>query len=295
MSKELSGVVLPIPTPFTSEYALDESAERDLIRFYLEEGVTCISPCGSTGEFASLTNQERRKVVETAVDEVNGKIPIVAGTHALTTDEAVSLTRHAKDAGVSAVLVVPPYYIKPTDDELYGYYGDIAQVDIPIVLYNNPWTSKVDLKPPLIAKLAEDFANINYVKESSGLIQRIHEILQLTDKITVFCGSDNLALESFAMGAKGWVAASADICPGQANDLFYAAEGKRMDEAMKTYFRLLPLFNLLEASGKYVQYVKAGLQLLGHPVGPPRKPLLPVSAGEAQALKEIMLKAGIMP
>jgi 4-hydroxy-tetrahydrodipicolinate synthase len=294
MSGQLTGVVLPIPTPFTREYSVDQKAERDLIRFYLEEGVTCISPCGSTGEFASLTNEERKRVVETAIDEVNGKIPVLPGTHALTTDEAVSLTRHAKDMGASAVLVVPPYYIKPTDDELFGYYEDIAKVDIPIVVYNNPGTSKVDLKPPLIAKLAENFENIKYVKESSGLIQRIHEILQLTSKITVFCGSDNLALESFAMGAKGWVAASADICPRQANDLFYAAEKKGMDEAMIAYFRLLPLFNLLETSGKYVQYVKAGLELLGHPVGPPRKPLLPVSPGEEQALKNIMLKAGIM-
>jgi len=294
MSGQLTGVVLPIPTPFTREYSLDENVERDLIRFYLDEGVTCISPCGSTGEFASLTNEERRKVVEIAIDEISGKTSVVAGTHALTTDEAVSLTRHAKNVGASAVLVVPPYYIKPTDDELYGYYGDIAQVDIPIVVYNNPGTSKVDIKPPLIAKLAENFDNIKYVKESSGLIQRIHEILQLTNKITVFCGSDNLALESFAIGAKGWVAASADICPRQANDLFYAAERKNMDEAMKVYFRLLPLFNLLESSGKYVQYVKAGLQLLGHPVGPPRKPLLPVGPGEEQELRKIMVRAGIL-
>ena len=294
MSGQVTGVILPIPTAFTREYSLDQNAERALIRFYLDVGAACISPCGSTGEFASLTNEERRKVVETAIDEVNGKIPVVAGTHALTTDEAVSLTRHAKNVGASAVLVVPPYYIKPTDDELYGYYGDIAQVDIPIVVYNNPGTSKVDIKPALIAKLAENFDNIKYVKESSGLIQRIHEILQLTNKITVFCGSDNLALESFAMGAKGWVAASADICPRQANDLFYAAERKNMDEAMKSYFRLLPLFNLLEASGKYVQYVKAGLELLGHSAGPPRKPLLPVSSEEEQALKKIMVKAGIL-
>jgi 4-hydroxy-tetrahydrodipicolinate synthase len=96
------------------------------------------------------------------------------------------------------------------------------------------------------------------------------------------------------MGAKGWVAASADICPRQANDLFYAAEKKGTDEAMKAYFRLLPLFNLLETSGKYVQYVKAGLQLLGHPVGPPRKPLLPVNPAEEQALKSVMLRAGII-
>jgi 4-hydroxy-tetrahydrodipicolinate synthase len=294
MSGKLTGVVLPIPTPFTRDYALDQIAERDLIRFYLEAGVTCIAPCGSTGEFASLKNEERRKVVETAIDEANGKIPVVAGTHALTTEESVSLTKHAKDTGASAALVVPPFYIKPTDDELYSHYADIAKVDIPIIVYNNPWTSKVDMKPPLIAKLAENFENIKYVKESSGVIQRIHEILQLTNKMTVFCGSDNLALESFAMGAKGWIAAAADICPKQANELYYAAGKNNMDEAMRRYFRLLPLFNLLESSGKYVQYVKAGLDLLGHAVGPPRKPLLPVSRGEIQALREMMIKAQII-
>jgi 4-hydroxy-tetrahydrodipicolinate synthase len=293
MSGKLTGVVLPIPTPFTRDYAIDQDAERGLIRFYLESGVTCIAPCGSTGEFASLKNDERRKVVETAIDEVNGKIPVVVGTHALTTEESVSLTKHAKDTGASAALVVPPYYIKPTDDELYSHYADIAKVDIPIMLYNNPGTSKVDMKPPFIARLAENFENIRYVKESSGVIQRIHEILQLTNKMTVFCGSDNLVLESVAMGAQGWVGAAADICPKQANELYYAGK-KSMDEAMRLYFRLLPLFNLLENSGRYVQYVKAGLELLGHPVGPPRKPLLPVGPQEKQAVKEIMLKAGII-
>jgi 4-hydroxy-tetrahydrodipicolinate synthase len=295
MSKQLSGVVLPIPTPFTRDDVLDQEATRDMINFYLDVGVTCIAPCGSTGEFASLRNEERRKMVETAIDEVNGKMPVVAGTHALTTEEAISLTKHAKDAGASAALVVPPYYIKPTDDELFGYYADISKVDVPIIVYNNPWTSKVDIKPPLLARLAENFENIKYVKESSGAIQRIHEILQLTNKLTVFCGSDNLALESFAMGAKGWVAAAADICPKQANDLYNAAvEKKNMDAATKLYYQLLPLFNLLESSGRYVQYVKAGLKLLGHPVGPPRKPLLPVNSEEEQALKKIMLKAGII-
>jgi 4-hydroxy-tetrahydrodipicolinate synthase len=294
MTANLNGVILPIPTPFARDYSIDQNAERAVIRFYLDSGVTCIAPCGSTGEFASLKNDERRKVVETAIDEVNGKIPVVAGTHALTTDEAVSLTEHAKDTGASAALVVPPYYIKPTDDELYNHYASIARVDIPIIVYNNPWTSKVDMKPPLLAKLAENFENIKYVKESSGAIQRIHEILHLTSKITVFCGSDNLALESFLIGAKGWIAASADICPVQANQLYHASEKKSMDEAMRLYFRLLPLFNLLESSGRYVQYVKAGLELLGHPVGPPRKPLLPIAPEEKQALKEIMLKAGII-
>lgn len=284
---------MPIPTPFTRDYAVDQDAERGLIRFYLESGVTCIAPCGSTGEFASLKNDERREVVETALDEVNGKIPVVVGTHALTTEESVSLTKHAKDTGASAALVVPPYYIKPTEDELYSHYADIAKVDIPIMLYNNPGTSKVDMKPPFIARLAENFENIRYVKESSGVIQRIHEILQLTNKMTVFCGSDNLVLESVAMGAQGWVGAAADICPKQANELYYAGK-KNMDEAMRLYFRLLPLFNLLENSGRYVQYVKAGLELLGHPVGPPRKPLLPVGPQEKQAVKEIMLKAGII-
>jgi len=295
MTEKLSGVVLPIPTPFTRDYTVDEKALRDIISFYIEKKADCIAPCGSTGEFAFLSFDERKRVVEIAIDQANGKIPVVAGTHALTTAEAVSLTKHAKDVGANAVLVVPTYYLKPTEKELYGYYADMAKVGIPIVIYNNPWTSKVDIKPELIAKLGEDFENIRYVKESSGSIQRIHEILRLTDKITVFCGSDDLALESFAMGAKGWVAAAANICPRQAHDLYYAAVvEKKIDEAMKLYLRLLPLFNLLESSGRYVQYVKAGLDLLGHPVGLPRRPLLPVSPEEKDSLRRIMVEAGIL-
>lgn len=295
MEERLSGVILPIPTPFAANYAIDEKALRDIIGFYVENKADCIAPCGSTGEFAFLSSDERKRVVKIAIDEAKGKITVVAGTNALTTAEAVSLTTHAKDVGADAVLVVPTYYLKPTEKELYGYYADIAKVGIPIVIYNNPWTSKVDIKPELIARLGEDFENIKYVKESSGSIQRIHEILRLTDKITVFCGSDDLALESFAMGAKGWVAASANMCPGQAHDLYHAAViEKNMDKAMGLYLRLLPLFNLLESSGMYVQYVKAGMDLLGHPVGLPRKPLLPVSPEEKDSLRRIMVEAGIL-
>ncbi len=295
MTRKISGLLLPIPTPFKQDGSVDETALRNVIDFYIDNQASGIAPCGSTGEFAALTQEERRRVVEISIDEANGKITVLAGTHAITTAETVSLTKHAKDAGADGVLVVPPYYIKPSEEELYGHYAEIGKVGIPVTVYNNPFTSKVDMRPELIAKLANDIDMVRYVKESSGVLQRIHEIFRLTDKITVLCGSDDLALESFMMGAKGWVAAAGNICPKQASELFrLSAIEKNNENALKLYNRLLPLFNLLESTGRYVQYVKAGLDLLGHPVGQPRKPYLSITAKEREELRSMMIRAGIL-
>lgn len=286
---------MPIPTPFKDDYSVDEVALKNMIDFHIKKGVGALIACGSTGEFAFLTHDERKKVVETVIDHANGRVPVVAGTHALTTNEAVALTTHAKGAGADAVLVVPTYYLKANETEIFGYYSEIAKVGLPIIVYNNPATTKIDLKPPLIARLAEEYDNIRYVKESSGFIQRVHEIMMLTEKITIFCGMDDLALESFAMGAKGWVSAGANLCMEKANLLFKkSALERRIDDARELYFALLPLFNLLEGSERYVQYVKAGLALLGYPVGPPRKPLLPLDSQDTQTLKNIMVKAKLL-
>jgi 4-hydroxy-tetrahydrodipicolinate synthase len=224
-----------------------------------------------------------------AVERVNGRIPLIAGTAACSTKRVIEITKYAEDAGVDGALIVPPFYSKIDDREIYEHYKEIAEaVKIPIMLYNNPWTSKIDMQPELIAKLSE-IVNIKYVKESSGDITRIHRILELTEgKMTVFCGSDNLALESFFMDAKGWICVAANIFPKHMSKLYeYAVFEKDYDKAKALYSKILPLCNFLEGSGKFTQIAKYGLEYYGMKAGRPRKPFLPLTKEHMRQAEEI--------
>jgi 4-hydroxy-tetrahydrodipicolinate synthase len=290
--KKFEGTFVVAVTPFTSNDELDLSALKENIDYYIQNGVHGVVACGSTGEFAALSLEEHKKVVKTVVDKVNGRVPVIAGTAACSTKLVIELTKYAKDAGADGALIVPPFYSKPKENELYEHYKNIAEaVDLPIMLYNNPWTSKIDMQPAFVAKLGE-LETIRYIKESSSDITRIWRILNLTKgKMTVFCGADNLALESFLMGAKGWICVAANIFPKQTSRLYeLAAKEKNVEKARALYSDLLPLCNFLEETGKFAQLAKAGLEMVGGKAGPPRRPLLPPTEGEKRELKQIIKK-----
>ena len=290
MYKEIKGVTTPIITPFKSNYEIDEGALRSHIRYMMDKGVRGIIPCGSTGEYSLLTKEERKRVVEITLDEVGGKALVIPGTTAVRNEDAVEFTEHAKDKGADAVMVSPSYYFSTTEDELYQYYKDVAEVGIPIILYNVPCTVKVDMSPQFMVRLANDFENIKYVKEATGDICRIHELIRLSnEKLTVFSGWDILTLEAFAVGAKGWVAAPGNLLPRECVELYeLAVEKSDLEKARELYYAMLPALMLIEGSGKFVQYVKAGVELLGGKAGSPRKPLLPISEDEKKELKKAL-------
>lgn len=291
MAKRFQGVYAVLCTPFTEEDKVDEAALRKHLRYLLEEGkVHGIVAIGSTGEFAALSEEERKSVAEMTVGEVNGRVPVIVGTASVSTRETIQYSQHAQKAGADGVMVVAPYYCHPNEEEIYQHYKALAEnTDIPIMIYNNPGTSGVDMQPSLIARLVE-FEQILYIKESSGDIRRVAEIMRLCgDKMSVFCGCDNLALEMFVMGAQGWIAPGANMIPQLCVELFeLAAVRKEMAKARELYFRLLPLFTMFESSGQYVQLTKAGMAILGRPFGIPRKPLLPAAEEASQNLKEIL-------
>ena len=273
-----------------SNEEIDLEALKNNVEFYIENKVHGICVGGSTGEFYTLTLQEHKAIIDTVVKQVNGRIPVIAGTAACSTNRVIELTEYAKNAGADGALIVPPFYAKPDDHELYEHFKTVAEaVDIPIMLYNNPWTSKVDMQPSLIAKLAK-LDNISYVKESTGDITRIWKILNLAgDDITVFCGGDNVALESFLMGAKGWICVAANFIPRQTSRLFeLACIEKDLKAAQVLYKRLLPTCNFLEDTGKFAHLAKAGLEMNGQKAGPVRKPLLPVDKEVLQAFKALL-------
>ena len=288
----LKGTFVVAVTPFKSNEELDLEALKENIDFYIENGIHGVVATGSTGEFASLSLEEHKKVIEVVVDRVNGRVPVLAGTGACATKRVIELTKFSEDVGADGAMIIPPFYTKPSDDEIYAHYKSISEaVDIPIMLYNNPWTSKVDMQPDFIAKLAE-IDNIRYVKESSGDITRVWKIINITEgKMTVFCGADNLALESFLMGAKGWACVAANMFPKHTSRLYeLACKEKHIKEARSLYFQLLPLLNFLEETGKFIQLSKAGVEMLGRKAGPPRKPLMPLKKDEKKKLKELIEK-----
>ena len=210
MEKKYKGILAVSCTPFDKKGLVDEQALRSHLRWLIDDcKVHAVIPCGSTGEFAFLTKEEREKVVEITVDEVKKKVPVIAGSAACSTKETIDVSKNYQKMGVDAVMIVPSYYGSLKQEELYCHYSTIAKnLDLPIVVYNNPGTSGSDILPDLVAKLAE-FENVVAIKESTGQMHRITEIMRLCgDKIEVLCGCDNLSMEMFACGVEGWVCRS---------------------------------------------------------------------------------------
>jgi 4-hydroxy-tetrahydrodipicolinate synthase len=297
MSKKIKGVFPATITPYTKDFEIDEEALKTLIKFWIEKGLHALIPCGSTGEFSAMTLEERKRVFDIYIDEVDGRVPVICGTGAVRTEDAVMLTKYAKDINADGVMVIPSYYIKPKEEELYLYYEAIAKVGIPVVVYNNPGTSKVDMQPEFIVKLANEFDSIKYVKESSGDITRIHDIIRLDEnkRLSVFIGADNLTLEGLLMGAEGAVSVSANFIPEQNVELYQlAVEKKDLKNVLELYYKILPLLAVIEESGKFCQYAKAGVELRGFHAGEPRRPLLPLSEREKETLKKYLRRLGVV-
>ena len=296
MTKTFRGVYAVSVTPFDGQGAVDEAALRGHVRWLIDDGcVHGLIPIGSTGEFAFLSEAERQQVTRIVIEEAGGRVPVIAGAAACSTRETIQNAQFAQAAGAAGVMVVPPYYGHLSQTELYAHFAALARnIDIPVMLYNNPGAAGSDLLPETIARLAE-LPNVAAVKESTGIMQRVNEIQRLCgERIEVLCGCDTLPLEMFVMGVQGWVAAPSNTIPRQCVELYrLAVEEGDLPRARALYDRLLPLLELFEGSGQYVQLNKAALELLGRPVGKPRPPLLPPDADMLAKLRGILAELGL--
>jgi 4-hydroxy-tetrahydrodipicolinate synthase len=295
-AQKFIGVFSFIATPTAEDgEIIDEKCLRQSIDFQLASGVDGITVFGSTGGIGSFSEQERHRVIEVAVKHLNGRAPLLAGTGAITTSEAIRLSKFAEDAGADGVLVVPINYWPMSDQEIYGHYEAIAHaVKIPVGIYNNPGTTGVDIKPPVIAQLA-DIDNVAFVKESSGDMSRISAIRRLTNNaISVMNGNDACTPESIAAGVDGWFAGSANIMPAQCVELFRLGYREKNIEAMRSYFR--PLFPICEFMGMrgYIRVAHTACDLLGRPVGSPRRPLRMLNAADRAVLRSLLEDAGLL-
>jgi 4-hydroxy-tetrahydrodipicolinate synthase len=284
---EFRGTYTVLVTPFTADGSrVDTWALRRLVEYQISQGIHGLVPLGSTGEFLSLTRAERAEVIETVIGQSRGRVPVLVGTGAEWTPDAVTLSRDAEAMGADGVMIIPPYYSVPTEQELFVHYQTIADaIGIPIMLYNNPAAANVDMLPETVARLSR-IPNVRYIKESTLDVTRVRDIVRLCgDRMTVFAGV--LGYESFFLGAQGWVAVCSNVAPRLSAQLFEAAVDRNSpSEARSIHERMVDLLWWV-GGPRYVTATKAALEMIGLPVGPPRPPRLPLPAemrGELQAV-----------
>ena len=269
------GVLPAIITPFkrNSAMGLDVQGLERNIGFLLSCGVHGIVPCGSTGESATLTFEEHEKVIEIAVDKVNGRIPVLAGSGSNNTAEAVRLTKAAKDIGADGVLVISPYYNKPNRSGLIKHYTKLADLDIPVVMYNVPGRTGQNLEPDLVAELA-CHPNIVAVKEASGNIGQISRIIEETqdEDFKVISGDDNITLPIMALGGSGVISVVANVDPKRMVAMYDAMMLGDFQRALVLHFAMSPLFRSMFIDTNPIP-VKKAVELLGMAGGPVRLPL----------------------
>ncbi len=277
MTTQFHGSYTVAVTPFTDgDRAVDVSALKSFLDWQLDVGVPGVIMLGTTGEFLTLDPSERRLVVDTTVSHIAGRIPVLVGTMNAYTPLAVSQSKEAVELGADGLMILPPYYYTPTQDEIFNYYRAICDaVNVPIMLYNNPVTSNVDMSAALVARLAEAFENIRYIKESSQQVGRVREVIELTEGVmNVFAGEQ--LVDSYLLGAIGYVNPYGNYIPYASRRIFDLLDEGRLEEAREIEALMNAIDHIIAAGHPtygHQCYSKALAAAAGHPVGDVRPPL----------------------
>lgn len=289
----LKGSFVAIVTPFKDGDVDWEGLER-LIEFQIEKGTNVIVPCGTTGESPTLSHPEHDQVIEFTVKRVAGRVPVVAGTGSNSTDEAVRLTKHAQDVGADGSLQVAPYYNKPTQEGLYQHYRAIAEkVDIPLIVYNIPSRSVVNIEPETMARMAE-IPNIAGTKEASGSMKQITEIVRLCGPdFIVVSGEDYITYPLICVGGHGVISVVANIIPREMSEMCRLALAGEHDEAIRLYYKMLPLCHAMFVETN-PSPVKAALEMMGMISEEPRLPMVPLMPANKEKVKKAMEDFGLL-
>ena len=282
-----TGSIVAIITPFRNG-KVDEQALRDLIDWQIASGTDGIVPCGTSGESATLTYEEHNRVIEITVQTVKRRVPVIAGTGSNSTEEAIALTRHAKEVGADGALLISPYYNKPTQEGLFLHHRAVAEaVDIPQVLYNIPGRTAVNMTPQTVARLSK-IKQIVGIKEGSGSLQQVSDIVHLcSDRFTVLAGDDALTLPMLAVGAKGVVTVTANVAPADMAGMIDAWADGDLAKARQLHYKLYPLFQALFLETNPIP-VKQAMALMGKASPELRLPLCAMSQDNLDKLTQVM-------
>jgi 4-hydroxy-tetrahydrodipicolinate synthase len=290
---KIHGIIAYPVTPFAaSTGAIDTTQLAALVDRLVVDGVHAIAPLGSTGELAYLDETEFDTVVDTTIAAVDGRVPVVVGVSDLTTAKAIRRAQYAEKAGADAVMILPVSYWKLTEREIVVHYTSIGDaIGIPIMAYNNPATSGIDMSPELLVHMFETIDNLAMVKESTGELSRMQRIAELSGgRLPFYNGSNPLVLDALRAGAAGWCTAAPNLRAQPCIDLYDAVRAGDLATAETIYIELKPLLEFIVAGG-LAGTVKAGLDLLGVGVGEPRRPLLPLDDDGRAALRALLTGA----
>ncbi len=289
---KIKGVITAIITPFKNN-EIDKQAYKKLVELQIKAGVQGIAPCGTTGESATLDFEEHEMLIDYTIEIADHKTIVIAGTGSNNTKEAIELTKHAEKSGADAALLITPYYNKPTQNGLYEHFKAVSEaVDIPIILYNVPGRTSVNMLPETVAKLSE-IKNIIGIKEATGSVQQVTDVIKLCRKdFIVLSGDDFTALPAMAIGAKGVISVTSNIAPEKMVEMFNAFEEGNLQKAAKLNLALWKLHNAMFMETNPIP-VKAAAFLMGWISKEIRLPLTPLSEAGMSKLKNVMTEAGL--
>lgn len=292
--QKFEGVFTALVTPFKKNGAVDEEKLRELVDFQIENGVAGLVPCGTTGESPTLSHEEHNIVVDIVINQAKGRVPVIAGTGSNSTEEALNLTKHAKEAGADAVLLVNPYYNKPTQKGLYEHFKALNDaVDIPMILYNIKGRTGINVETPTMAKLAQ-LKNIVAVKEASGDINQMMDVInKAPDDFIVLSGDDNMTLPLIGLGGKGVVSVLSNLLPGKMVKMVSSALKGEWDEARKLHYELMPLFKAEFIETNPIP-IKAMMAMKGMINEIYRLPMCSLSEENRKKAEQVMKDAGIL-
>ncbi|PWT91528.1 MAG: 4-hydroxy-tetrahydrodipicolinate synthase [Blastocatellia bacterium] len=292
----LRGCATALVTPFRKDGSIDEQRLKDFVEFQIQSGIRLLVPCGTTGESVTMTEEEDQFVIKTAVEIASGRARVIAGTGSNSTASAIAYSKKARELGADAVLVVAPYYNKPTQEGLYAHFRAVAESvnDLPVVIYNVPGRTSSNISAQTTLQLARDVENIVGVKEASGNLSQIMEIIRDRPQgFNVISGDDSLTLALLALGGDGLISVASNEAPGQMSELVDLALAGNWDEARELHYRLLPLMevNFIESSPGPP---KAALALMGLIEENLRLPLVPVTEKTRARVREVLIEVGLL-
>ena len=299
LSQKWGQVLVPLLTPFDEDLKVDYEKAGNLARKLVDTGYAdTIIVAGTTGEFHALSIEERVRLFEIVKEAVRGKAPVIAGTGASYTAQAVSLTKEAEKVGVDGVMVVAPYYGQPSQEGLYQYYRTVAEATtLPVLIYNIPIFTGVNVQPQTLKRLSK-IENIIGTKDEAALnpTQTTEYLLDLRENFLVYCGDDTMVLATLAQGAVGVVSGGSHLIGDQMKKMINLFLGGDIEEAKRIHFKIFPLFKACVINKRVhpVPLLKAALELTGFEIGAPRPPLVPATPEEQEYLKKILNKIGLL-
>ncbi len=293
MGKIIRGTFTVMVTAFDADNGIDLEAQSNFTDWQVRQGINGLIPLGSTGEFLSMSFAERAKVAECVINSANGRVPVLIGAGAESTEEVIDNVQMAENLGADGTMIIPPFYSTPTRAEIVKHFERISQNSSkPIMLYNNPATANIDLTPDLVAELSH-LQNVDFIKESTMDVTRVRDILEYCeDRMQVFGGI--MGYESFLSGATGWVAVGSNVMPKEFQQLFTKTyDEQNLAEARNIYTKILPIIRLV-GGHRYVSATKAALNKIGKTVGLPRSPRLPLPVDDLPMLDEALRLTGLL-